>query len=90
MSTDAEPESEERTRWTPWALAAGLFLLLMFTVIGAGMMRGCFTLNPQQAEKDEKEKAKKEDKEKEKEKKDDVEIRFPVIQPAEAEGKSVV
>jgi hypothetical protein len=86
MSTDAEPESEDRMKWTPWALAAGLFLLLMFTVIGAGMMRGCFTQNPQQAEKDEKEKAKKGEKEKEKDKKDDVEIKFPVIQPAEAEA----
>lgn len=87
MSSDAEPESDERTKWTPWALAAGLFLLLMFTVVGAGMMRGCFSLNPQQAEKDEEEKAKSDkEKEKEKEKKNDVDIRFPVIQPAEAEA----
>jgi hypothetical protein len=91
MSTDAEPVPEDHPKWTLWAWAAGALLLLLFTVIGAGMMRGCFSPGTQQAAEDEdEERKKKQDGEKEKKKKDEqkdeVTIRFPVIQPAEPEA----
>ncbi|MCI0332608.1 MAG: hypothetical protein L0228_05230 [Planctomycetes bacterium] len=86
MSTDATPELEERTKWSPWALVAAAFLLLMFCVIGVGLLRGYLSQDPQQAAKSEEEKKKKEKDEKEKEKKKDVDILFPVVQPSEPEA----
>jgi hypothetical protein len=70
-------------KWSPWALAAAALLVLLFSVIGVGMFRGCFTTDPLQAAKEEDEKKKKEE-EKEKQ---DFEIKFPVVQPAEPEAQ---
>jgi hypothetical protein len=88
MSTDAEqsPEPEERSQWSPWAIAAAVLLLLLFTVIGVAMFRGVFTGRPQLTAEEEAEKKKKEEDEKKKEKKPEVEILFPVVQPAEPEA----
>jgi hypothetical protein len=86
MSTDSEPDLERREKWSMWAWAAGLILLLLFTVVGAGMMRGWFSFMSQQTAEVDEEKAKKEKKDKEKEKKNEVDILFPVVQPAETEA----
>jgi hypothetical protein len=90
MSIDTERDSDEPTKWTTWTWVAAALLLLLFTVIAAGMMRGCFTTDPlQTAEEEEETKDKKkegDDKKKKDEPKDEVTIKFPVIQPAEPEA----
>jgi hypothetical protein len=82
MSTVPEPDIDERTRWSVWALAAAALLLLLFGAIAFGTLRGCFYLDPQEAAKREEERKKKE---KEKEEKQDFKISYPVLQPAEPE-----
>ena len=61
MSTDAEPDTDERTKWSPWALAAAVLLLVMFGVIAVGTLRGCFYIDPQEAAKREDDRKKKEE-----------------------------
>lgn len=86
-STDAEqlPEVDDRQKWSPWAIAAATLLVLLFGVIGAGMLRGCF-FNGQQVAEDDEKKKKEDDEKKKKEEKPPVEILFPVVQPAEPEA----
>lgn len=92
MSTNAELGPEEPVQWSTWAWAAATLLLLLFTVVGAGMMRGCFTADPLQTANDEnaddnkKKDQSDEKKKKDAQKKDEVTIRFPVVQPAEPEA----
>ncbi len=80
MST--ELETDERTKWSPWALAAAALLLLMFGVIAVGMFRGCFFVDPQEVTKREEERKKEEEKKKQAE----YVIAAPVVQPAELES----
>ena len=71
MSTDPTADiDDERTTWSPWAIAAAIVLLLVFGIIAAGTMRGCFFVDPQQAAKDAEEKKKKEEEEKKNKKQD--------------------
>jgi hypothetical protein len=82
MSTASEPDADERTRWSPWAIAAAALLLLLFGAIAFGTIRGCLYLDPQEAAKREEEKKKKE---KDKKEEQDFDIKYPVVQPAEPE-----
>lgn len=90
MSTDAETEAEpvkdRRERWSMWAWIAAVVFMLLITVIGAGMMRGWFSFGSQQTADADDEEGKKEKKEKEEKQKKEVEILFPVVQPAEPEA----
>jgi hypothetical protein len=81
MATDAEPDSEEATRWSPWAIAAAVLLALLFGVILVAGVRGCLSLDPQEAAKREEERKKKE--EEEKKKKQEFDIANPVVLPSE-------
>ncbi len=81
MSTDTEPDIDERAKWSLWAIAAAALLVLLFGVIAVGTLRGCFVVDPEEAAEREDEKKKKDA---EKKKKDDFEIWPPVVQPAEA------
>ena len=68
MSTDPRTIlDDERTKWSPWAIAAAILLLLIFGVIAVGTLRGCFFVDPQEAAKIAEEKKKKEGGRKEKE-----------------------
>jgi len=81
MSTDTE--TDERSKWSPWAVAAAALLVMLFGVIAFGTMRGCLFVDPQEAAKREEERKKKA--EADKNKKDDFVIKSPVVEPAEAE-----
>jgi hypothetical protein len=80
MSSDTE-ELDERTKWTPWAIAAAAVLVLLFGVIAFGTLRGCFYVDPEDAAKLEEEKKKEE----EKKEKAEFNISPPVVLPSEAE-----
>src|SRR5688500_5399497 len=82
MATDTE-ELEEASKWSPWAIAAAVLLLLMFGMIAVGTVRGCFTVDPKEQAKLEAEKKKLAA---EKEKKREFDIEFPVVQPSEPES----
>lgn len=82
MATDAEPEADEVTKWSPWAIAAAVLLALLFGGILIAGVRGCMTLDPQELARLEEERKKKEEEEKKK-KKEDFDIGFPVILPTE-------
>jgi len=82
MSTDSE-ELDERTKWSPWAIAAAALLVVLFGVIAFGTLRGCFYVDPQEAAKREEELKKKEEEEK---KKAEFNIAPPVVQPSEPES----
>src|SRR5262245_5812545 len=77
MST--ESADDERIRWSPWAIAAAILLLLIFGVIAFGTVRGCFFVDPQEAAKPEEEKKKKKKEEEEPE----LKILAPIVMPAE-------
>lgn len=79
----SEPTTDEPAKWSPWAIAAAALLLLLFSVIAIGTLRGCFFVNPQEAAKREEEQKKKEE-EKKKEKVDFV-IKPPIVMPSEPE-----
>ena len=84
MSADSETyEDDEPTRWSPWAVAAAAFLLLLFGLIAVGTVRGCFTVSPEEAAKLEEEKKKLEEKKK---KEAEFDIATPVVQPSEPES----
>ena len=84
MSTEQEPpDTDERTRWSPWAITAALLLLLIFGVIGYGTLRGYFFTTPQEAAKLEEEQKKKDE---DKKKKADFEIAPPIVMPSEPEA----
>ena len=80
MATDF-PE-DERTKWSPWAIAAAVLLLLIFAVITVGMVRGCIFVDPQEAAKLAEEQKKKDEEEK-KTKKTDFELFTPIVMPSE-------
>src|SRR5262245_37270251 len=87
MSNDAfndlEFDADERRKWSAWAIAAAALLLLLFSVIMIGTLRGCFFAQAEQsADADEKKK-----KDEEKKKKEDMgpfKIKSPVVLPSEA------
>ncbi len=79
--SNAEPVTEERNKWSPWAIAAALLLLLIFGVIVVGSIRGCFFVSPEEAAKQEAEKKKKD--EEEKKKKAEFVISSPIVLPSE-------
>jgi hypothetical protein len=80
MSNDSTTETDERRKWSTWAIAAAALLLLLFGVIAVGTLRGCFYAEPEQAE-DAAEKKKKE--QAEKDKKLPIKIDAPVVLPSE-------
>lgn len=82
MSIDPQPAAEEKSKWSPWAIAAAALLLLMFSIVAIGTMRGCFFADTKQAADDE-DKKKKEEEEKKK-KKADFELKSPIVLPSEA------
>src|SRR5215207_4400092 len=78
--TDAEIEANERRKWTAWAIAAAALLLLLFSVIAIGTLRGClFAETEQAADADEK---KKKDEAK-KQEIPPIKIESPVVLPSE-------
>ncbi len=79
MPTD--PAADERTKWSPWAIAAAVVLLMIFGVIVVGSLRGCFFISPQEVAKQEEERKKKE--EEEKKKKAEFELSTPIVMPSE-------
>src|SRR3954462_13825376 len=79
MSNDATPDADERRKWTAWAIAAASLLLLLFSVIAIGTLRGCFFAETQQAA-DAGEKKKEAGK---KEEKPPIDIKSPVVLPSE-------
>lgn len=80
--SNAEPViDDDRSPWSPWAIAAAALLLLVFGVVVAGTLRGCFFVDPTQAAKEDNEKKKKE--EEEKKKKGDFTIDAPIVMPSE-------
>ena len=82
MSTEpAQPADDERTKWSPWAIAAALILLLIFGVIAFGTVRGCFFVDPQDPAKLEEEQKKKE--EEEKKDKSEFKLSAPIVMPSE-------
>jgi hypothetical protein len=81
MSTDND--TDERRKWTAWAIAAAALLLLMFSVVAIGTLRGCFFAESEQAA-DATEKKKKEDAEKAKKPPvPPIDIKSPVVLPSE-------
>jgi hypothetical protein len=85
MSDDANPEINTRREWSTWAIAGVSLLLVLFTVVSLGTLRGCFFNSSQQADED------GEKKKKEAEKKNDkppFELGTPVILPSEGEAPS--
>ncbi len=80
MSNDTNAESDERRKWSPWAIAAAALLLVMFGIIGVGMIRGCLMGESEQAA-DSADKKKKE--EAEKKPKPDFELKSPIVLPSE-------
>ena len=80
MST--ESTDDERTTGSPWAIAAAVFLLMIFGVIAVGTLRGCFFVDPQEVAKQDEEKKKKDEAEK-KEKKPDFDLYTPIVMPSE-------
>ena len=81
MSADETAIDDERSPWSPWAIAAVALLLLVFGVIVVGTVRGCFFVDPTQVSKEELEKKKKE--EEEKKKKGEFTIDPPIVMPSE-------
>lgn len=81
MATDADPESDESTKWSIWAIAAGVLLAMLFGAILVAGIRGCATLDPKETARLEAERKKKE--EEEKKKKTEFEIAPPVVLPSE-------
>ena len=80
MTNDAPSDQPDRAKWTASAMAAAALLLVLFSVIAIGTLRGCFFATPQQAaetEKDKKADAKK------KEDKPPIAIDSPVVLPSE-------
>jgi hypothetical protein len=85
MSTESTPnidDEEERTKWSLWAILAAAVLVLLFGVIAAGTLRGCFYTDPLEAAKTEEEKKKEEERKKEGE----IAIAAPLIQPSETDS----
>jgi len=80
MTADVQTETDEPRKWSPWAIAAAVLLLMMFGVIAVGMIRGCFVAESPQAA-DEAEKKKKD--ETEKQEKAPFNIDPPVVLPSE-------
>jgi hypothetical protein len=86
MSNDApndrELDADERRKWSAWAIAAASLLLLLFSVVAIGTLRGCFFAPSEQAENADDQKKKDE----EKKKKEDLgpfKIQSPVVLPSE-------
>jgi hypothetical protein len=80
MSNDATPDADERRKWTAWAIAAAVLLLLLFSVIAIGTLRGCFFAATEEAA-DASDKKKKE--EGKKPEKPPISIESPVVLPSE-------
>jgi hypothetical protein len=85
MSEGAEPTPESRGKWSPWAIAAALLLLLIFGVIAVGTLRGYFFVSAEDAAKQEEENKKKE--EEEKKKKSEFVISTPIVMPSEPKSQ---
>jgi hypothetical protein len=83
MSTEPDASTDERssTKWSPWAISAAILLLLIFSVIGVGALRGWFFIDPQEAAKLAEEEKKKD--EAKKEEKKEFKISFPIVMPSE-------
>ena len=64
MSNDTNAESDERRKWSPWAIAAAALLLVMFGIIAVGTLRGCFSCRARNKPPTADEKKKKEETEK--------------------------
>jgi len=82
MSTDTDLASDERRKWSAWAIAAAALLLLMFGIVAVGSIRGCFFADPEQAA-DATEKKKKDEADKKKEEKPPIKIEPPIVLPSE-------
>jgi hypothetical protein len=85
MSKADELEGEERGKWSPWAIAAALLLLLIFGVVAVGTFRGYFFVSAEDAAKQEEERKKKE--EEEKKVKHDFEISTPIVMPSDPKAQ---
>ena len=88
MSEGAEPTPERRGKWSPWAIAAALLLLLIFGVIAVGTLRGYFFVSAEDAAKQEEENKKKE--EEEKKQKSEFDISTPIVMPSDPKSHSTV
>src|SRR3954453_6541964 len=82
MTTHATTETDERRKWTARAIAAAALLLLLFSVIAIGTLRGCFFAESEQAADAEEKKKKDAEKEK-KAPVPPIEIKSPVVLPSE-------
>src|SRR3954469_640830 len=82
MSTDTELETDERRKWTAWAIAAAALLLLLFSVVAIGTLRGCFFAESEQAADATDKKKKDADKEK-KPPVPAIKIESPIVLPSE-------
>src|SRR5215211_6453412 len=84
MSTEFEPniEADERRKWTARAIAAAALLLLLFSVIAIGTLRGCFFAESEQAA-DATEKKKKDAEKEKKPPVPPIDIKSPVVLPSE-------
>src|SRR5882724_5690134 len=82
MGNEASLENDERRKWTAWAIAAAALLLLMFSVVAIGTLRGCFFTESEQAADATDKKKKDADKEK-KPPVPPIKIESPVVLPSE-------
>lgn len=83
MSNEVTTDTDERRKWTAWAIAAAALLLLMFGVVAVGTLRGCIFAESEQAA-DATEKKKKEDADKEKKPPvPPIDIKAPIVLPSE-------
>jgi hypothetical protein len=85
MSKDDQPEGEERGKWSPWAIAAAIVLLLIFGIVAVGTFRGYFFVSAEDAAKQEDERKKKE--EEEKKQKHEFEIYTPIVMPSDPKSQ---
>ncbi len=81
MSEGTETTPERRGKWSPWAIAAAILLLLIFGVIAVGTFRGYFFVSAEDAAKQEEEQPKHADEEKKQ--KPDFDISTPIVMPSE-------
>jgi hypothetical protein len=77
-----DSDSTQVAKWSPRVVAAAVLLMLIFSAVAIGTLRGCIFVDPQNAAQ----RAEERKKQAEKKKKDDFEIAPLTVQPAEPES----